>query len=101
LKSKTRQALLLKRRRQQQMLLKKKKKNLLKKRITSKKRSMTKVNKNISLTSTRRARKLNTTNNRVASTISSRRSLISRPTKTRSVTQSKTETTGIRSSSIT
>jgi len=99
-KSKTRQALLLKHRRQQQTLLKKKKK-LLKQRIASKKRSIAKVNKNKSVTSSQHDRKLNTTNNRVASIISSHRSLTSRLTRTPSITQSKTESTGIRSSSIT
>ncbi len=99
MKSKTCQALLLKRRRRQQMLLKKKKK-LLKQRMVSKKMSIPKVNKKKSLTSSQHTRKLNTTNNRVVSSMSPRRSLTSRPTRAHSITQSKTGTTGMRSSSM-
>jgi len=82
------------------MLLKRKKK-LLKQRIASKKRSIAKVNKNKSLTRSQPARKLYTTNNRVASTTSSRRSLTSKLTRNRSITQSKTQNTGILPSFIT
>lgn len=78
-------------------MLLKKKKQLLKRRSTSRKNSTVKVNKNKSITSIKRARKLNTKNDRVPSTISSRRSLPSRATRT----QSKTPSTGICFSFIT
>jgi hypothetical protein len=79
LKSKTRQELLLKHRHRQKMLLKERKKKLLKQRLTSKKGSILKLNKNKSLTSTQRSRRLNITNNRITTPISSRRSSIIQP----------------------
>jgi hypothetical protein len=58
------------------MLLKERKKKLSKQRLTSKKGSILKVNKNKSFTSTQRSRRLNITNNRIVTPISSRRSSI-------------------------
>jgi hypothetical protein len=61
------------------MLLKERKKKLSKQRLTSKKGSILKVNKNKSFTSTQHNRRLNITNNRIVTPISSRRSSIIQP----------------------
>ncbi|CAF3867398.1 unnamed protein product [Rotaria sp. Silwood2] len=90
---KNRQKLFLKHHHKQQELFLNKKKKLLKQRITSKKESMLKMNKNKPLKSVQHNRRFNMTNNRINSAILSNRSLTSGSRKIHSIPRLKTKIT--------